>query len=198
MALGSQLLSARSVRWLDVGVVVWIVVWVVLGVLVWQRHRRAGQLSPDVIKVGSAVQDTGRGARCGRRAPAGRRQHRRVRAQDREAGRRGGGERAGQPREHRRAAVIAGIAVGVLPAAMVLLVYVPVRLRWRRSSERRGGAPRAPRRPGVRAVPGAPRDRRAAVGRPARRHARPVARRGRGDFRALADAELERLGLRRP
>ena len=42
MGAESQLLSARSVRWLDVGVVVWIVVWVVLGVLDLARHRRPG------------------------------------------------------------------------------------------------------------------------------------------------------------
>ena len=32
----TQLLSARAVRWLDAGVVVWVIVWAVLGVLVWQ------------------------------------------------------------------------------------------------------------------------------------------------------------------
>ena len=55
----TQLLSARSVRWIDIGVVVWVVVWVALGVLIWHDIRAQTQLSADVIKVGTAVKDTG-------------------------------------------------------------------------------------------------------------------------------------------
>ncbi len=69
----TQLLSARSVRWLDVGVVVWMVVWVVLGVLVWQDITAQTQLPSDVIKIGSAVQDTGQALGVVGGAPAGRR-----------------------------------------------------------------------------------------------------------------------------
>jgi hypothetical protein len=60
MGAESQLLSARSVRWLDVGVAVWIVVWVVLGVLIWSDVSAQAQLSTDVVKVGTAVKDTGK------------------------------------------------------------------------------------------------------------------------------------------
>ena len=45
MGAESQLLSARSVRWLDVGVAVWIVVWIVLGVLIWSDISAQAQLS---------------------------------------------------------------------------------------------------------------------------------------------------------
>ena len=105
-------------------------------------HRRAVQLPADLIKVGSAVQDTGEALGVVGGLPLV-----------------GGsiGEFAGKieklgaevvasgetSRESiRRAAIIAGIAVGVLPAAMALFLYVPVRLRWRRWS----GASPAPSR----------------------------------------------------
>ena len=60
MRAETQLLSARSVRWLDVGVVVWIVVWIALGVLVWHDIGAQAQLSTNVIKMGAAVSDTGK------------------------------------------------------------------------------------------------------------------------------------------
>src|SRR5512134_3367588 len=59
MRAESQLLSARSVRWLDAGVALWVVVWVVLGVLIWNDISAQAQLSADVIKVGAAVRSTG-------------------------------------------------------------------------------------------------------------------------------------------
>jgi len=55
----TQLLSAHAVRWIDIGVIVWVVVWVALGVLMWHDVRAQTQLSGDVIKVGAAVKDTG-------------------------------------------------------------------------------------------------------------------------------------------
>ena len=199
MRAETQLLSARSVRWLDAGVVVWIVVWVVLGVVIWSDIRAQAQLSTDVIKVGTAVKDTGQalgvvgglplvGDRIGEFAG-------RIEAMGTEVEASGEDSKAGIE----RIAVIAGFAVGVLPAALVLLLYVPARVRWKRYV----GAIAA-------ALPGA-------VGDPAleqylaRRAAdtlswddlRAISRDpwgdiARGECRALADAELERLGLRRP
>jgi phosphate starvation-inducible protein PhoH len=98
-----------------------------------------------------------------------------------------------------RTAVVAGVGIGVLPGALVLVLYLPVRSRWRRD---------------VRAVADALAD---SAGDPA--FERYLARRAvaalawdevrgvapdpwgaldRGDVRALADAELSRLGLSRP
>jgi len=41
----TQLLSAHTVRWIDIGVIVWVVVWVALGVLMWHDVRAQTQLS---------------------------------------------------------------------------------------------------------------------------------------------------------
>jgi hypothetical protein len=199
MGAESQLLSARSVRWLDVGVAAWIVVWIVLGVLIWSDIGAQAQLSTDVIKVGTAVKDTGKalgvvgglplvGGQIGDFAD-------RIETMGAEVEASGQDSRSGIA----RTAVVAGLGVGILPAALVLLVYLPARLRWRRYV----GAIAA-------ALPGAAHDpafeqylaRRAADALPWD-HLRaitpdPWSDIRRGECRALADAELERLGLRRP
>jgi hypothetical protein len=198
MGAESQLLSARSVRWLDAGVAIWIAVWIVLGVLIWSDISAQAQLSTDVIKVGAAVKDTGQalgvvgglplvGGQIGDFA-------------DRIEGVGAEVEASGQEsrRGIERTAVIAGLGVGILPAALVLLIYVPARLRWRRYV----GAIAA-------ALPGAAHDpafeqylaRRAADALPWD-HLQSITRDPwgdirRGECRALADAELERLGLHR-
>ena len=195
----AQLLNARTVRWIDIGVVVWVVVWVALGVLIWHDIAAQTQLSSDVIKVGTAVKDTGQALGVVGGLPlvggsigdfAGK-----IETMGAEVAASGQDSRAGI----RRIAVIAGLGVGILPAAMILFLYLPVRLRWRRYV----GAIAA-------ALPGS-------AGDPAfeqylaRRAAdaltwdqlralsddpwRAIAN---GDSRALADAELARLGLSRP
>jgi hypothetical protein len=195
----SQLLNARSVRWLDAGVAAWVVVWIVLGVLVWHDIGAQAQLSDDVIKIGAAVESTGEalgvvgglplvGERIGEFAD-------RIQSMGAEVQASGQDSRSGIE----RAAVIAGLGVGVLPAALVLLLYLPARLRWKRYT----GAIAA-------ALPGAADDpafdeylaRRAVAALPWGELRAitpdPWGDIGRGECRALADAELERLGLRRP
>ena len=199
MRAETQLLSARSVRWLDIGVAVWILVWIGLGVLIWSDIRAQAQLSANVVKVGTAVKDTGQalgvvgglplvGGQIGEFAG-------RIEAMGAEVEASGQDSRDGIE----RTAVIAGLCVGVLPAVLVLLLYLPARLRWKRYV----GAIAA-------ALPGAAGDpafeqylaRRATDALPwdALRAITPDPWRdiAHGEYRALADAELERLGLRRP
>ena len=113
----TELLSARAVRWLDVGIVVWVVVWVALGVLMWHDIDGQTQLAGDVIKVGAAVQNTGQalgvvgglplvGGSIGDFAA-------KIESLGREVTVSGRTSQDGI----RRAALIAGLAVGVLPAA---------------------------------------------------------------------------------
>ena len=195
----TQLLSAHAVRWIDIGVIVWVVVWVALGVLMWHDVRAQTQLSGDVIKVGAAVKDTGQalgvvgglplvGGSIGDFAARIEKMGAEVAADGRDS--QGGVERI---------AVIAGLGVGVLPAAMILFLYMPVRVRWRRyvgavadALPGSSGDPAFEQYLARRAADTLRWDRlRALSDDPWRAIAR-------GDYRALADAELARLGLRRP
>ena len=199
MSVGPQLLTARSVRWLDAGVALWVVMWVVLGALIWNDLSAQAQLSTDVIKVGAAVRSTGEalgvvgglplvGGRIGDFAD-------RIQTMGAEVEASGEESRGGI----RRAAVIAGLAAGILPAALVLLLYLPARIRWKRYAGAIAAAlPGAADDPAFqqylarRAIDALPWDQLRAV------TPDPWGDIRRGQCRALADAELERLGLRRP
>jgi len=195
----TQLLNARSVRWLDIGVVVWVVVWVALGVLIWHDIGAQTQLSADVIKVGTAVKDTGQalgvvgglplvGGSIGEFAGKIEKMGTEVEASGQDS-------RAGIG----PIAVIAGLGVGVLPAAMILVLYLPVRVRWRRyvlaiaaALPGAAGDPAFEQYLARRAADALTWDQlRALSDDPWRAIAS-------GDYRALADAELARLGLSRP
>jgi hypothetical protein len=195
----TQLLSARAVRRLDVVVIAWVVVWVVLGVLMWHDIAAQAKVGSDLVKVGSAVQGTGDalaavgglplvGGTIGSLADTVTKLG--VEVQDSGRTSRDGIQRV---------AVIGGLAVGVLPAALALVLYVPFRLRWRR--QRRAVAEALPRCAGDpafeqylarRAVDALPWDSLQALSDDPWRDV------AGGHYRALADAEPQRLGLRRP
>jgi hypothetical protein len=198
--VGSQSFSsARAVRLTDIGVAVWIAVWVLVGVVVWHDIGAQAGLATDVIKVGGAVRQTGQalgvvgglplvGGQIGSFAD-------RIQTMGAEVQASGRSSRDAT----RRSAVVAGLAAAVLPAAMLLLLYLPVRMRWRRDVAAVAAAlPGAAGDPALdgylarRALANLPWDTLRAV------MPDPWGAVDRGDFRALADAELARLGLNRP
>ena len=199
MAGDTQLLSARSVRWIDIGVIVWVVVWMGLGVLIWHDIRAQTQLSGDVIKVGTAVKDTGQalsvvgglplvGGSIGDFAA-------KIEKMGVEVAVSGEDSRAGIE----RIAVIAGLGVGLLPVALVLFLYLPLRIRWRRdvgavadALRASAGDPAFEQYLARRAADTLPWDRLSAIS------ADPWRAIASEDYRVLADAELARLGLHRP
>lgn len=195
----TQLLSARAVRWIDIGVIVWVVVWVALGVLIWHDIRAQMQLSADVIKIGTAVKDTGQalGVVGGLPLVGGSIAEFAAKIEKMGAEVEASGEDSRGSIE--RTAVIAGLGVGILPVAMILFLYLPVRVRWRRyvgavADALPGSAGDAAFEQYLarRAVDTLPWDRLRALS------ADPWRAIASGDYRALADAELARLGLRRP
>jgi len=183
----------------DIGVAVWIAVWVVVGVLVWHDIGAQAGLATDVIKVGGAVRQTGDalgvvgglplvGGQIGSFAD-------RIKAMGADVQSSGQDSRTAV----RRSAAVAGLAAGLLPTAMVLLLYLPVRLRWRRDVAAVAAAlPGAADAPALdaylarRALASLSWDELCSVAPD------PWGAVERGDCRALADAELARLGLRRP
>jgi hypothetical protein len=190
--------SARAVRRLDVVIAAWIVVWIALGALVWHDIGAQAQLATDVIKVGAAVQDTGKalGVVGGLPLVGGQIGDFAARIESM------GAEVVGNGRSSRdavqRTAVAAGLGIGVLPAVLVLTLYLPARTRWRRdvrsvseALRRSPGDPAFEQYLARRAVAALTWDEvRAAV-------PDPWGALERGDLRPLADAELSRLGLTR-
>ena len=195
----TQLLSAHGVRWIDIGVIVWVVVWVALGVLIWHDIRAQSQLSADFIKIGTAVSDTGQalGVVGGLPLVGGTIGDFAAKIENVGAEVTASGKESGAGIE--RIAVVAGLGVGILPAAMILFLYLPVRVRWRRyvgavadALPDSAGDPVFEQYLARRAADTLPWDRlRALSDDPWRAIAS-------GDYRDLADAELARLGLRRP
>ncbi|MFA4964756.1 MAG: hypothetical protein WC709_03855 [Thermoleophilia bacterium] len=194
-----ELLSARTVRWVDIGVVVWVVAWAALGALIWNDIRAQAQLSDDVIKIGTAVRDTGQAfAVVGGLPLVGG-----GIADFAERIETMGAEVEGSGQDSRggilRTAVVAGLGVGLLPAVLMLCLYLPVRVRWRRyvgaiaaALPGLAGDPALEKYLARRAVDALPWDRLRAIS------GDPWTAVAAGDVRALADAELARLGLQRP
>lgn len=198
--VGAQLFSsARAVRRLDVALAVWIAACVVLGVVVWRDIGAQARLASDVIKVGTAVKDTGRalgvvgglplvGSQIGDFAA-------RIEGVGAEVESSGRSSRDAV----RRSAAAAGLGIALLPAALLLTLYLPARLRWRRDVGAVAAALAAPGEDAAldrylagRAVAALRWDDLRAV------TPDPLGAIVRGECRALADAELARLGLRRP
>jgi hypothetical protein len=199
MSAGTRLLNVRTVRWLDVAVLVWIVVWCALGALIWHDILAQRRLSDNVIKIGLAMKDTGEALAVVGGLPL-------VGGGISEFAARitaSGVEVESSGRDSRdsitRVGLVSGFGVAVLPAAMVLFLYLPIRIGWRRevaavaaALARQGGDVGFEHYLAQRAVYALPWDRlQALTGDPWRAIAA-------GDYRALADAELARLGLVRP
>lgn len=133
-------LNARTIRMLDVAVVVWLVVWAVLGVVIWRDIDTQAQLSDSVVRVGGAVKQTGDALAALGAVPivGGSVQDLAQRVQQ------AGSDVFTSGQESRdsihRTAIIAGIAAAVLPAALVLLLYLPMRLAWRRDVKSLGAS----------------------------------------------------------
>jgi hypothetical protein len=193
-----QLWSARGIKVLDILLIVYVAIWLVIGVLIGIDIRRQAELSDQVTRVGVALDDIGKSLQVVGGLPLvggniGSLADRVVRA---------GADVQRSGRDSRqsleRMGVLVGVAFVVIPLMLILPVYVPLRLAWRREV----GAVRAAlqsadpdsldRLLARRALASLPYGqvlglRASATGEPSPQEAR-----------QLADAELARLGLVRP
>jgi hypothetical protein len=198
--VAQQLFSgARAVRRLDVIVAVWVAVWMALGVLVWHDIGAQAQLAADVIKVGTAVKDTGDALAVVGGLPLVGDQIRDLAGRIESMGAEVEGSGRGSRDAVHRTALAAGLGIGVLPAVLVLTLYLPARVRWRRDVRAvaaalagSSGDPAFELYLGRRAIGALTWDEVRALAPD------PWGALERGDVRALADAELTRLGLIRP
>ncbi|HEX9411687.1 MAG TPA: hypothetical protein VF986_08350 [Actinomycetota bacterium] len=194
--------SGRAIRVLDAGLVVWMVAWVVLGIAIGREVRHLTRLSDTVVTAGRAVQETGQALQTLEGVPfvGGR-----IAALDRRI--QAAGRSAVVSGEESRAsignlAVLLTVTIAVIPTVPILALYAPFRISRRRDV-------RAVRRAAKRAAKRAADDpafeeflaRRAAQNLPYHRlrevSSNPWRDLEEGRYRALADAELRRLGIGR-
>jgi hypothetical protein len=190
--------SARLVHVLDLAALLWVAGWIVLALFVAREVRALRELSDTVVTAGVAVEDTGRllgslqdvpfvGDRVGEAA-----------ASVREAGESAQVSGRDSRETTENLSVLLALAIGLIPTLPLLGLYVPLRLTWMRES-------RAIRR----SLASAPEDRvrdeylaRRAIGNLSYLDLQaaskdPFRDLDEGRFKALADLELARLGLRR-
>jgi hypothetical protein len=200
MRLGDpQVPGARGYRLLDVLVVAWLVLWAALGVYVWHDIRNVDKLTGTLVKTTTALRDTSAALRQFENVPlvGGLVAPYVDKIYATTADAQQGAADAHASLLH--LSVVAGLVIAVVPSLLILILYVPQRLSWRRAvAEVR----RALEKTSQDAVLEEYLARRALLyldyARLLTISADPWAAVAASDCRALADAELARLGLRRP
>jgi hypothetical protein len=199
MALAFPRAGARLIRVLDVAAVVWMATWIVLGFLVAREVRHLRELSDTVVVAGVAVEETGDLLASLEGVPFVGSQVGDVAERVREAGRSARASGADSRDSTQNLSVLLGLSIGLIPTLPLLGLYAPLRVAWTRETRavRRALATR-PSDPVLteflarRAVATLPYQELQAVSPD------PFRDLEEGRFEALADRELERLGLSRP
>lgn len=189
--------GARTIRVLDGALAVWIVVWIVVGVFAGLDIARLKTLSDTLVTTGTSIRQTGDALRLLAAVPfvGGR-------IADLVDKITSAGVDVGTSGRQSRATVdrlswVIGVTLALLPAVLMALLYLPLRLIWRReraavrAALARGDA-RCDEFLARRAATTLPYDRLRAVSDD------PWGDLAAGRWGALADAELARLGLDRP
>jgi hypothetical protein len=199
MAVAFPGAGVRLIRLLDAAVVVWVAAWIVLAVFVGREVRNLRELSDTVVVAGVAVEETGDLLGSLGSVPFVGSQVGGVAERVREAGRSAQASGRDSRDSTGDLSILLALSIGLIPTLPLLGLYAPLRIAWTREA-------RAVRR----ALAASPDDRvlneflaRRAVANLPYEDLRAVSANPFGDlaegrFDALADQELERLGLRRP
>ena len=193
------LLSARTVRRLDIALAAWMVFWLALAAWMVVDIRRQTELSDNVTAVGSALSRTAQTFDSLSLLPlvGGRISQFTGEIEDTAAK----VERSGRDSHAsiESLSVLVGVAVASIPTILMLVLYLPFRLSWRRNvAEVRRALAASPPGPLIdaylarRAVDNLSYDRLQALSDDPWRDIE------QGRVRSLADSEIARLGLRRP
>jgi hypothetical protein len=200
MAFSSS--SSVSGRWLriaDVAVVLWTATWIVVGLSVATQIRGLTQLSTTVVVGGRALKTTALGLDSLQSVPFIGSGIHDVAGRVDQAGDSAIASGRDSRDRTRSLAVLLGLAVGVVPTVPLLAVYTPLRLSRarearaiRRALRTSAGDPAFEQYLARRAIDRLPYARLKAISDD------PWKDIELGSYRALADAELARLGLERP
>lgn len=128
-------LSARAMRWLNVGVVIWAVFWIGLGTYTGYEVNALRTLSNTVVKAGQATVSTGNALGAIGHIPFVGGRVSSLAAQAVAAGRSAQSSGASSRTTIDQLAILLGIAIGLIPTVPLLSLYVPFLLSWRRDRE---------------------------------------------------------------
>ena len=178
---------SRTVRLLiDVALVGWVVAWVVLGVQVGREVRGLTELSDTVVLAGDAIEQTGALLEQVGRIPFLGQPVGDLADRIRETGRSAQRDAAATRSDVKDLSVLLAVSIALIPTVPLAVLWVALRLRWRRErvavrQALAAGVPELDALLAERARHTLPLDELLSLG---------------GDERALAAAELRRLGLK--
>ena len=185
------LFGRRDVRVADVVLVGWTLAWVVIALVVARDVWRLRDLTDSAVAASTAADRTADAVGALAELPLIGRNLARIEENIRDAARTTRENAASARGDVEQAAVVLGATLALGPTAPLLLIYLPARRRWQRDRAAVRRAVAAGRTSALddylasRALAVLPYDRVRAIEPPS----------GRERTRALADAELERLGL---
>jgi hypothetical protein len=179
---------SRGVRLaVDAAIAGWLIAWVLIGLQVGREVRQLTELNDTVVLAGGAIEETGDVLEeVGRipfvGAPVGD-----LADRIRQTGRSASRNAASSRQSVEDLSTLLGVSIALIPTIPLVAVWIPLRLRWRRErlAVKRAlatGSPDLERLLAERARTSLPLDQVLAL---------------EADRKGLADAELERLGLRR-
>jgi hypothetical protein len=189
--------SSHSIRVIDLAVAAWIVAWIVVGLMVGREVSNLRQLSDTVVTAGNAIQQTGRALGPLGRLPFVGPELARVGGQIQAAGRSAVESGLASRDSTTRLRTLLALSIILIPTIPLAAVYVPLRLSWtrdvravRRSIKRFGDDPLFAEFLARRALQHLPYHKLREIS------PNPWSDVAAGEYRGLAQAELERLGLR--
>jgi hypothetical protein len=128
-------LSARSMRWLNLGVALWAAFWIGLGTYTGYEVNALRTLSDTVVKAGQASVAAGSALSTIGRIPLVGGSVGSLGAQAAAAGRSAESSGASSKATIDQLAILFGIAIGLIPTVPLLALYIPLRLSWRRDRD---------------------------------------------------------------
>ncbi len=177
----------------------WAVAWVIVGLLVAREVRGLTDLSRTVTAAGYALQEAGGALGSLEGVPFVGEDVGDVAERTERAGRSARESGRSSRESVESLSILLGISIALAPSLPLIVLYVPMRLAWIREVRSvRRALHASPDEPGLeeylarRAAMTLPYDRLSATGTD------PWGKLGAGERRRLSDAELQRLGIRRP
>ena len=134
MALTFPTPGARLIHVLDAVAVLWVALWIVLALLVAREVRELRSLSDTVVTAGAAVEQTGSAVRQLESIPFVGGRVAEVAAQVEAAGVEAQLSGRDSSETTRDLAILLGLSVGLIPTLPLLGLYVPLRWSWTRDA----------------------------------------------------------------